>query len=34
MANFIGGLILGMLAGGNITFVAMALLLASRDGDR
>jgi hypothetical protein len=34
MANFIGGLVLGVFAGANITFIAMALLMASKDGDR
>jgi hypothetical protein len=34
MANFIGGLVLGLFAGANVTFIAMALLMASKDGDK
>ena len=34
MANFIGGLVLGALGGGFMSFMVMALLMASSEGGR
>ena len=34
MANFIGGLILGALGGSFMTFLVMALLMASSEGGK
>ena len=33
MANFIGGLVLGAIAGGTTAFILLALLVASSEGD-
>ena len=34
MANFIGGLVLGAIGGGFLSFVLVALLVASSEGDK
>jgi K(+)-stimulated pyrophosphate-energized sodium pump len=34
LSPIVGGLVLGVFAGANVTFIAMALLMASKDGDR
>jgi hypothetical protein len=34
MVNFISGFIIGAISGGTISFFFLALLIASRDGDK
>lgn len=34
MAEFIGGLVLGSIAGGTTAFFLLALLVASKEGDK